>query len=526
MTGLTGTRTLLAFHLRRDRLMLLGWIAGGVLLYYAQAVSVEGLYATQAEFDRAAAGMESNAAFIAMAGPPRVLNTIGGQVAWQASAFGAIVAGLMSMFLVNRHTRAEEESGRDELVRSAVVGRHAPHMAAVLVVLLANALLGVLIAGSLMTYGLAAGGSVALGLAAGLAGLVFGAIALVAVQLTQGSRAALAITGAALGVSYLLRAVGDIGDGTLSWLSPIGWGQAMRPYAGEIWWPALLSVVAVAVLGAVAVALLERRDIGSGMLSARPGPARGSSAMGSPLGLAWRLQRGTLVGWAAGLFLAGLAFGSIGKDVGDLIGDSAFSQDVFGQGAAPVVDSFYGTTAVMLGLLGTGFAISSVLRLRSEEAEQHTELVLAAGVPRWQWAASHLVITATGTLAVVALCGIGLGLGFGLVTGDYSPSPGLLAATTQYTVPALVIAAIGWVGYGLGARWAAIAWAALAFCLVVMLFGELLSLPSTLMDVSPFRHLALVPADAFRPVPVIVLAVVALGLGAAGHLALRRRDIV
>ena len=46
---------------------------------------------------------------------PRALNTIGGQVTWQATAFGAIVAGLMSMFLVGRHTRAEEESGRDEL---------------------------------------------------------------------------------------------------------------------------------------------------------------------------------------------------------------------------------------------------------------------------------------------------------------------------------------------------------------------------------------------------------------------------
>ena len=64
-----------------------------------------------------------NAALIAMAGPARALNTVGGQVTWQATAFGAIVAGLMSMFLVGRHTRAEEESGRDELLRAAAVGR-------------------------------------------------------------------------------------------------------------------------------------------------------------------------------------------------------------------------------------------------------------------------------------------------------------------------------------------------------------------------------------------------------------------
>ena len=95
MTG-GATPRLLRFNLRRDRLMLLWWILGGVILYWSQAVSVKGLYPTQAEFDRAAANMADNAAFIAMAGPARALNTVGGQVAWQASAFGAIVAGLLS----------------------------------------------------------------------------------------------------------------------------------------------------------------------------------------------------------------------------------------------------------------------------------------------------------------------------------------------------------------------------------------------------------------------------------------------
>jgi ABC-2 type transport system permease protein len=103
----TGTTTYLRTFLRRDRWHYLGWTAGVVLLYYSQAVSVKGLYTTQAEFDKAAASMEGNTAFIAMAGPARALNTIGGQVMWQASAFGAVVVGLMSMFLVGRHTRAE-----------------------------------------------------------------------------------------------------------------------------------------------------------------------------------------------------------------------------------------------------------------------------------------------------------------------------------------------------------------------------------------------------------------------------------
>ena len=172
-----GTWQLVRFHLRRDRLMLVWWVIGAVVLYWSQAASVEALYPTQAEFDRAAASMAGNAAFIAMAGPARALNTVGGQVAWQASAFGAIVAGLMSMFLVGRHTRAEEESGRDELVRASAVGCEAPLAAVAVVVLLANTLLGGLVTASLVADGLPAAGSVSLGLAAGLTGVAFGAVA-------------------------------------------------------------------------------------------------------------------------------------------------------------------------------------------------------------------------------------------------------------------------------------------------------------------------------------------------------------
>lgn len=520
---MTGTLTLLRFHLRRDRLMLTWRVLGGVLLYYSQAVSTDSLYATQAELDRAARGMESNVAFIAMAGPARALDTVGGQVAWQAAAFGAVVAGLMSMFLVVRHTRAEEESGRDELVRAAVVGRYAPVAAAALVVVVANVLLGSLVAASLLSYGLPGAGSWALGLAAALAGLVFGAVALVAVQVAEGSRAAVGMTCAAIAVAYLLRAVGDTGDGALSWLSPIGWGQSMRPYADESWWPALLSVAAVVVLAAVAVWLLDRRDLGSGLWATRPEPGRGR--LGSSWGLAWRLQRGSVVGWLVGLLLGGLAFGSIGDDVGDLVGDSNFSQDVFAQGGGSIVDSFYATLAVMLGLLAAGFTISSVLRLRGEESDHFAELLLSTGLCRRRWAVSHLAVAVVGTVAVVAAGALGLGLGFALVTGDVGTAATFAAAASAYVVPALVLGGVTTLAWSLRSAWARAGWVLLVFGLVVLLFGATLQLPAWLMDLSPFNALALVPAESFSPGPWIGQAVLVAVLGIAGIAALERRDI-
>src|SRR4029453_19616381 len=71
-------------------------------------------------------------------------------------------------------------------------------------------------------------------------GLLFACVTAVTVQVTEQNRAALGFAGVLLGASYVLRAIGDVGDGTLSWASPMGWAQAARPYAGERWWTLLL----------------------------------------------------------------------------------------------------------------------------------------------------------------------------------------------------------------------------------------------------------------------------------------------
>ena len=52
------------------------------------------------------------------------------------------------------------------------------------------------------------------------------------------------------------------------------------------------------VLIAVAFALLARRDDDAGLLVPRPGPPTAAPALSRPFGLAFRLQRGALLGWA------------------------------------------------------------------------------------------------------------------------------------------------------------------------------------------------------------------------------------
>ncbi|HYG95082.1 MAG TPA: polyketide antibiotic transporter [Nocardioides sp.] len=531
---MTGVGTLLRGHVRRDRWMILWWALGGMLLFWSQGASIAGLYATQEELDRAAASLESNAAFIGMLGPARALDTVGGQVIWQSSAFGAIVAGLMSMFLVGRHTRAEEESGRDELVRSGAIDRRAPLVAALLVAVLANLVMGVLTAASLMTIRqesplngmpLATADSLATGLGLAACGWVFSGTALAAAQLTQSTRAMYGVAGVVVGTAYLLRFVGDIGNGALSWLSPIGWYQAMHAYSGLRWWPVLIMVAAAVLSAAVAAALFERRDVGSGILAARPGPATAGRGLRSGLGLAWRLQRGGVIGWSAALLLTGIAYGSMGDSVEELLGDSELARETMAGGTSDLVDGFYATAMVLLALIACGFAISSALRPRGEEEATHAESLLATGLSRQAWLGGHVLITVGGTVFALTAAGLGLGLGYALTTGDGGALLRYGLPTLAYVAPVLALSAVARMLYGLAPRALVLAWLPLGFAAVVLMFGEPLQLPQWLRDVSPFSHLALVPAEDFELLPVLVVAAGAAALSFAGQFAFWNRDI-
>jgi ABC-2 type transport system permease protein len=525
VSTLTGAGPLARLMLRRDRVRLPIWAVAVAGLVYAQAASIKGLYPDPAKLAEAARLVEGNAAFIAMAGPPLALDTVGGRTTFEISAFAMVLSALMSLLLVTRHVRGDEEAGRAELLRSTVVGRHAGVAAALALALAANVVLGALVLAGLLAVGLDGTGSAAL--AAGIAGvgLCFAGVAAVTSQVTVSARVASGLAGAGLGASFVLRAIGDVGTGTLSWLSPMGWGQALRPFAGERWWPAALLVGATVACAAGAFAVNNHRDVGAGILRPAPGLPRAGSSLAHPVGLAARLHRGALAGWAAGLFLGGLAYGSVAGDVEDLIGDNEVIADLLAQGGGSVVDSFLATSLLVLALISAGFTVQATLRLRSEEREGRAEPVLAAAVSRSAWAASHLVVVAVGSVLVLAAAGLGTGLAFAFVAGGAGDVPRLAGAAVTYAPALLVLAGGAMALYGLRPGAASLAWAALALCFVVGFFGPLLSLPGWMEGLSPFQHVPKVPAAAFGPAPLAVLTVVASALTAAGGVALRRRDI-
>jgi len=523
-TTLTGTWSLVRFILRRDRVRLPVWIIGITLLVLSTAASIESLYPTQADLDKAAQTANENAALIALNAPAYGLDTLGGQAVFNVGSFGYAVMALMGMFLVGRHTRADEENGRTELLRATVLGRNAPVTAVLLVAAGAFAVLGGLITLSMLSQGLPTAGSVLYGAAMGMFGLLFACITAVTVQLTEHNRAALGLAGLLLGGSYVVRAIGDVGNGSLSWLSPMGWAQAARPYAGERWWTLLLLAAAAVLCVGGAFALQGVRDLGGGLVPPRPGPPVASAALVRPDGLALRLQRASLVAWTVGLGLTGVSYGSVGQDVRDLIGDNNAFEDIIAQGGGNLTDAFFTTSLLMLALIAGGFAISSTLRLRSEETSGRAEPLLATGLGRTRWVTSYVGVALGGSAALMAAAGLGMGLTYGIAVSDLGQVGRLVGAAVGF-VPALwLLVGVTLVLFGLAPRATTAAWGVLVACFVTGLFGELLDLPSWVVDLSPFQHVPKMPSDGFALTPILALTGVAAALIVVGVVGFRRRD--
>jgi ABC-2 type transport system permease protein len=523
---LTGTAPLTRFALRRDRLRIVIWIGAIVLLVLSTVASVKGLYPTAADLRSAATASEGNAAAIAFNGPAQGLDTLGGQVAFQVGAIGLVVVALMSLLMIGRLTRGEEEAGRLELLRSLPIGPDASPTAAMLVVIGMDVLVGGFVTLALLGQGLPATGSVVFGLSFMLTGFLFAGVALVAAQVSENTRVVYGIAGAVLGASFVLRAVGDIGDGTISWFSPIGWAQKTRPFAGETWWPFLLLVAGTGALVVVAVALSRRRDLGAGLVAPRPGPAVASRGLGRPFGLAVRLQRGSLVGWTLGVALTGVAYGSIADSINDFVKDNkALTDLIAAQVGASLADSYLAMSFRILALVGAGFAIQSALRLRGEETSLHAEQILATAVSRVRWASSHLVVAFGGTVVVLAVAGLSVGLSDAAVTGELEVVPRSLGGALVYTPAVWLLVGLTVALIGLVPRAAAASWGFLTLCFLIGMLGQLLDLPDWVQDVSPFQHVPQLPAVDLDVVPLLALTAAAAVLTALGLAGLRRRDI-
>lgn len=520
MSTLTGAAALLRQNLRRDRIIAPAWILVMVVMAVASAAATPSLFKTEADQLRLATSLDQQPALRALYGPILDPHAVGELAMSKMTVLYALFAAVLFVILVRRHTRVEEESGRAELIGSTVVGRDAPAAAAVAECLGLAVALGVLVAVSAIAGGLDAAGSCWFGLTWVGTGWVATATSVLACQLSASARTCAAIAAGLLGGSYLVRALGDGFRATwLSWLSPFGWNTQLRAWSDPRGWVLLLYVALTAALLLLARMLRGRRDLGGGLVAARPGRPTGAPWLASPLGLSGRVHRTMLLLWTIAVSGLGVAFGAMAPGLDDLVRSVGGGQELIDRLGGAMIAAVLSVVAMVI----TCYGITVVTHAAGDETGDRAELVLATGASRAGWFGATALTSLGGSLWLLLVTGTGLWLGYGAAGGP-DPSTSVVAAVAW--MPAvLCVVALALLAWSLRPGWAVAGWAVLAVFLLLTLVGELLKLPGWLVRLSPYSAVSQYPAEAWRWTPELVLLAVAALVGGCAWLRFRGRDI-
>jgi ABC-2 type transport system permease protein len=526
---LAGTGTLIRFILRRDRIKLPAWLLGITVLLFYYVAALPQVYETEEQLQDLDRFMEGAVgALFSGPGYGRDNITVELAVVGIYGLYFFVLAALMSMLLVSRHTRVDEQNGRTELIRANVVGRHAQLTAVLIVAIGANVSLALMIGGAMAANGYDGGDGLLFGAGVGAVGLVFAGITALTVQVTEYSRAATGLAGVVLGAAWAVRTAGDmIGEhgSPLSWFSPLAWSQQTRPYVDGRWWPLLLPVGLAAVAAAVGYALSARRDVGAGLVAARTGKPAAAPWLRSPLAVAFRLQRASLIWWTVALATAGFIYGVITDAMVDPAEMSADRIELFGGSADTLLDGYLGVIALFTAVIAGIMVILGVQAVRWEETKGRAEPVLATATSRRAWFGSYLAVVAIGLVGLLLVVGFTTGVGVAISVGDAGYVGDVVAAHLAHAPGLLVLLGIAALLFGVLPRAIGVTWLVPGYGMFAGVFGAIMDLPQWAHNLSPMEHAGQPPLDSISWRATVILLVIAAGLAAAGLVGFRRRDL-
>jgi ABC-2 type transport system permease protein len=500
------------------------------LMALVQVVGYEHSYPTVAERVQFAASFGGNKAIRLFYGVPHDLLTVGGYAAWRVGGIFSIFAAVWGVFAAVRALRAEEDSGRWEIVLAGAVRRRTAYRAATAGALGGAAVLWAASWLGLLAGGLAPGPSAYLALEIAAVAVVFLALGALVSQLAPSRRLALGIGMGVFAIALVLRIVADTA-GSLEWLrwaTPLGWAEELRPFTGARPAVLLLFGAASAALFLAAARIAVGRDVGTGLLASADSAPPRLRGLSSPTALALRGERGTLVGWFAGIGLYAIVVGllvntfnaeNISRQIREQIAKLGGASIVTPKGA---VGFYFLIFAFAISL----FACAQVSAARHEESESRLETLFATPASRSGWLGGRMLLAAATALALALMAGV-LAWAAALSQGAHIPFGGMLEAGLNCMPSALLFLALSALAFATVPRaTAAVAYGLVSVAFCWYLFGALLGAPQWTLDLSPFQHVAPVPAQPFKVgAALIMLGVAALALLAA-FWRFGRRDVL
>lgn len=258
----------------------------------------------------------------------------------------------------------------------------------------------------------------------------------------------------------------------------------------------------------------------------KPGPANASPFTSHPIGFALRRQAGSIIGWAAGLVVLGIAFGSLASEIEEFIAENPQLAEFMAAAAdVSLLESFLGLVMLIMALLTSGFAISSAMRARQEEGEGRAEPILATSISRRAWLASYLLVSVLGSGAILLAGGLSLGVMAAIDQDDIGLLTGTLGGAVAFLPVVWLLIGLIATLFGMTPRLLALPWLVLMYGFFVGIFGEQVQLPGWMFQLSPFHHVPDMPAAPFAVIPFSVMLLLAGIFLLIGLQAFRRRDL-
>ena len=528
-------------QLRQEKFRIIMWTIvlagisvielGELAVMFSDPADMQGMYATLA--------MPS---MVAMFGP-----------IWQSAAtattagiFGSIMplflillAAVMNIFLVARYTRSDEESGNHEMLRALPVGHHTLLPVTLKLAASVNVLIGVVTFAGLVLIeqvqlsSVDVSGAFCYSLVVALGGMLFASIAAIFAQIFASARYTIAASAFALGVLYLIRALTDIHytetheESIGSWLNPLALALRSKPYVENNYWVLGVLFALILALSTLAVALYSIRDLDQSFVQDRSGRESAKSSLSGFLGLSWRLQRGTLIGWGISLFVVGAVYGSIMPQMESFIaGNELFAQALKPKEGHSVVELFISMIITVMALMACIPALNSALFALKEEGKGRTEQLWAKSLSRYKVISISIAQGFTTAIVMLFLIALGLFAATEMSMTDPIGVGNIMSDTFVYLPATLVLVAVATLMVGIGVRFGqSITYAYFAYSFFVMYIGKILNLPEWTGKITPFGHVPDLINDAMNWTPIILTSAVAIALASGSVVLFRRIDV-
>lgn len=524
---LVGVRPLLTVSMRQDAKNFAPWIAIVTALSASSILAYRWIFTDTQDRQQLAATLGANPALSLIFGPARDLLTADGFNAWRAGQLGALFSGLMTILLVVRNSRANEDSGQAELIASGVIARGSRLAVALVMAVIASVALGVVC--FLVTWACGGGVTATLLLSAtfSASGLMFAGVAAVSAQLGSDARTATGLGVGALGICYVLRGYLDVSSAPAwtQWLTPLGWLEKVAPATDNNPWPLLPALALTVILFMISFALQARRDFGQGLVATRPGPARAGLA-GNAWGLALKLEGPSLIAWLIAFVALGLLFGTLSTSMSDLLSSNpGMAAALGGSDPADLNFAFLVTILSIVAIIASVMGVQMVLRMYDEEINFRVEPLLAASLRRSTYFASNLLLALAATAVAMIIAGIGMGL----VAHAQDNQIGTYDVIRQavVTIPAVwVLVGLAAAAVGVAPSRRIIGWAGVVATFGLTLLGPTFKLPEWALSISPLHHIPNVVAKDADWSGLAWVSVIAVVFVAIGFIGFRRRDIL